>query len=347
MIKVSVIGSTGYAGSELVRILYGHPEVEIVSLSSHSYVGKKYNEVYGSYAHLDNLICEEDDLEKLSEISDVVFIALPHGIASNHVNEKILEKCKIIDLGADYRLKNIDTYEKWYGVAHGSKNLMAEAVYGLSELNREKIKKARLIANPGCYTTCSILCMYPLLKENIISPENIIIDAKSGVTGAGRGVSLDLHYNETNENIKAYKVASHRHVPEIEQELSEAAQSEVIINFTPHLIPMNRGILATCYGKLSGEYTYDDIKKVYTDFYGDEFFIRLMEKENYPQTKWVKGSNFCDIGFAVDERTNNVTVIGAIDNLMKGASGQAVQNMNIMFGLDEKAGLKLIPVFPA
>lgn len=346
MLKVSVIGSTGYAGSELVRLLYAHPAVEIVSLASHSYAGKKYNEVYGSYAHLNNFICEEDDLISISKKSDIVFIALPHGIASGQVTEEILKHSKIIDLGADFRLSDYAVYEKWYGVEHKGKDILQEAVYGLCEVLKEDIKKARLIANPGCYTTCSILSLYPLLKENIIDPENIIIDAKSGVTGAGRGISLDSHYNEVNENIKAYKIASHRHTPEIEQMLSIASGKEIKLSFTPHLIPMNRGILATCYGKLKDSFTYEDIKQLYEDYYGDKFFIRLLNKGNYPETKWVKGSNFCDIGFSIDERTNRIIVLGAIDNLVKGAAGQAVQNMNLISGMDEKMGLDYIPFFP-
>lgn len=346
MLKVSVIGSTGYAGSELVRLLFTHPAVEIACLASHSYAGKKYNEVYGNYAHLNNFICEEDDLISISKKSDIVFMALPHGIASGQVTEEILKHSKVIDLGADFRLSDYAVYEKWYGVAHKGKDILKEAVYGLCELLKEDIKKARLIANPGCYTTCAILSLYPLLKENIIEPENIIIDAKSGVTGAGRGVSLDSHYNEVNENIKAYKIASHRHTPEIEQMLSIASGTEIKLSFTPHLIPMNRGILATCYGKLKGSYSYGDIRQLYEDYYGDKFFIRLLNKGNYPETKWVKGSNFCDIGFSIDERTNHIIVLGAIDNLVKGAAGQAVQNMNLISGMDEKTGLDYIPFFP-
>lgn len=345
MIKVGIIGATGYAGQELVRIITQHPQAEIVTLTSQSYAGKAYNEVYSNYRHLD-YICEEEDIEKMADLCDVIFLALPHGVASKKINDDILNKVKIIDLGADFRLQDIETYEKWY-TTHYSKDILPEAIYGLCEINRDKIKDKRIVANPGCYTTCSILSMYPLVKEGIIDTSSIIIDAKSGATGAGRGLSLGNHYCELNESVKAYKIASHRHTPEIEEQLSYAAGENIIINFTPHLIPMDRGILATCYANLKGKYSYADIKAVYEKYYGKEYFIRLTNEGTFPETKWVKGSNFVDIGFAVDERTNRVIVIGAIDNLFKGAAGQAVQNMNILFGLDEKTGVDFVPVFPA
>ncbi len=347
MIKAGVIGSTGYAGQELMRILIQHPNVEIKSVTSLSYIGKRYDEVYENYRNLTELICEESDMEKLAEECDVVFMALPHGVAAKTVTKDILSKTKVIDFGADFRLKDADIYEKWYKVAHTGRELLKDAVYGLCEINREKIKKAALIANPGCYTTCSILSLYPLVAEGIIDDKSIIIDAKSGVTGAGRGMALGSMYCEANESIKAYKLASHRHTPEIEEQLSYAAGHDVVLTFTPHLTPMNRGILATCYASLKKEYSYEEIKAVYEKYYQDEYFVRLTKKGVFPETKWVKGSNFLDIGFTIDERTNRILVIGAIDNLVKGAAGQAVQNMNILFGLDEKTGLQLMPVFPA
>lgn len=347
MIKVGIVGATGYAGNELVRILMQHPHAEIKTLTSQSYIGKPFNEVYENYRDINNMICEESDLEKMAEECDVVFIALPHGVAAKQVNEKILSKTKIIDLGADFRLKNPDIYEEWYNVEHTGREILKEAVYGLCEVNRDKIKSARVVANPGCYTTCSILSLLPAVKSGIIDVSSIIIDAKSGVTGAGRGLSLDTLFDECNESIKAYKIASHRHTPEIEEQLGYGCDKDIKLIFTPHLVPMNRGILATCYGNLAKDVTYEDVKKIYEDFYKDEYFVRLTKKGVFPQTRWVKGSNFVDIGFEIDKRTNRLIVIGAIDNLQKGAAGQAVQNMNILFGLDEKTGLCAPPIFPA
>lgn len=345
MIKAGIIGATGYAGSELVRILTFHPEAEVTAITSQSYKGKKYSGIYENFRHIDN-ICEEENIEEMSERCDVIFLALPHGVASKKITEKILNNAKIIDLGADFRLKDWEVYEKWYNTEHMAKEMLHEAVYGLCEINREKIKGRRIVANPGCYTTCSILSLYPLLKEKMINKNSIIIDAKSGVTGAGRGVSLGSHFDEVNESVKAYKIASHRHTPEIEEQLGYAAGEDIVISFTPHLIPMNRGILATCYAELNSSYSYEQIREAYEKYYENEYFIRLTKKGVFPETKWVKASNFCDIGFAVDQRTNRIIVVGAIDNLFKGAAGQAVQNMNILFGLDEKTGISQVPVFP-
>ncbi len=345
MIKAGIIGATGYAGSELVRILTNHPNAEITTITSQSYKSQNYGDIYENFRHIEK-ICEEENIEDMAENLDVIFLALPHGVASKKVNEKILEKTKIIDLGADFRLQNINVYESWYKTKHEAKNILPEAVYGLCEINREKIKGKRIIANPGCYTTCSILSLYPLVKEKMIDINTIIIDAKSGVTGAGRGLSLGTHYDEVNESTKAYKIASHRHTPEIEEQLSYAANEKIILSFTPHLIPMNRGILVTCYASLNNNYNYSDIKSAYKKYYENEYFIRLTKEGVFPETKWVKGSNFCDIGFTIDKRTNRVIITGAIDNLYKGAAGQAVQNMNILFGLDEKEGLSQPAAFP-
>lgn len=347
MIKAGIIGATGYAGSELVRILMQHPEVEIRTMTAHSYVGKQYDEVYESYREINEMVCEDLDIEKMAEECDVIFMALPHGVASKVITEDILNKTKVIDFGADFRLSDADVYEKWYGVKHFGRDTLEKAVYGLCEANREEIKKKSLIANPGCYTTCSILSLRPLLLDGLIDEDSIIIDAKSGVTGAGRGLSLPTMYDECNESVKAYKIASHRHTPEIEEQLSKAAKKEITLNFTPHLIPMNRGILATCYTKLKSPMTYDEVKAVYEKYYKNEYFIRLTKKGVFPETRWVKGSNFLDIGFTIDERTGRIIVIGAIDNLVKGAAGQAVQNMNLLFGLNEKCGLTFAPIFPA
>ena len=345
MIKVGIIGATGYAGSELVRLITQHPKAELVTMTSQSYAGQEYKEVYSNYSHLD-YVCEEEHIEEMAEKCDVIFLALPHGVASKKINADILSKTKIIDLGADFRIQDVDVYEKWY-TTHYSKDILPEAVYGLCEINRDKIKGKRIVANPGCYTSCSILSLYPLVKEGMIDLSSIIIDAKSGATGAGRGLSLGNHYCELNESVKAYKVASHRHTPEIEEQLSIAAGQDIVLNFTPHLIPMDRGILATCYATLNKKYTYDDIRKAYEKHYGNEHFIRLTKEGVFPETKWVKGSNFVDIGFTVDERTNRVIVIGALDNLFKGAAGQAVQNMNIIMGIEETTGIYYVPIFPA
>jgi N-acetyl-gamma-glutamyl-phosphate reductase len=309
-------------------------------------VGKPLSDVYYNYLDITDLNCEAEDIEKMADQCDVIFLALPHGVTSEKVTAKLLEKSKVIDLGADFRFKDIEVYEKWY-VEHKGKDLVDEAVYGLCEVNRDKIKNSRLVGNPGCYTTCSILALYPLVKEGVIKLDTIIIDAKSGTTGAGRSANLGSLYCEVNESIKAYKIASHRHMPEIEEQLSFAAGEKINLIFTPHLVPMNRGILATSYAKLNKQMTYEQIRDIYMKYYGNEHFVRIVKQNNFPETKWVKASNFCDIGFTVDEHTGTVIVVSALDNLVKGAAGQAVQNMNIMFGLDEKMGLEGIPVFPA
>ena len=277
---------------------------------------------------------------------DVVFTATPQGLCASLVDEDVLSKAKVIDLSADFRIKDVSVYEKWYKLTHASPRFIGEAVYGLPEINREKVKRARLIANPGCFPTCSFLSMYPLVKEGLIDPNTIIIDAKSGTSGAGRGSKVDSLYCEVNENIKAYGVASHRHTPEIEEQLSCAAGKPVTISFTPHLVPMNRGILVTAYASLTKKVSYEEVKAVYDKYYRDEYFVRVLEKDVVPQTRWVEGSNFADVNFKIDTRTNRVVMMGAIDNMVKGAAGQAIQNMNLMFGLPENTGLKQIPIFP-
>lgn len=345
MIKAGIIGSTGYAGQELVRLLHHHSDVEISFVSSQSYSDKDYSKVFGNFYNAMNIKCinTPENIEGLD--IDVLFTALPHGITSSMISQKALDKFKIIDLGADFRLKNVDVYEQWY-TTHHSKELLKDAIYGLCELNRSKIKNTSLLANPGCYTTCSILAMAPLLKENLIDPSSIIIDAKSGVTGAGRGINLATHYTECNETIKAYNIGAHRHTPEIEEQLSYAAGKDILVNFTPHLVPMNRGILVTAYANLKNISDYDEVYSAYEKIYSKEQFIRLLPKGIPAETKWVKGSNYTDIGFTIDTRTNRVIVTAAIDNLIKGAAGQAVQNMNIMFGLRENTGLEFLSPFP-
>lgn len=346
MIKVGIIGSTGYAGAELVRILTAHKEAEIVWYGSRSYIDKKYASVYQNMFQIVDAVCLDDNMEELADQVDVIFTATPQGLCASLVNEEILSKVKIIDLSADFRIKDVSVYEKWYGIEHKSPEFIEEAVYGLCEVNREDVKKARLVANPGCYTTCSILTAYPLAKEGLIDLSTLIIDAKSGTSGAGRGAKLPNLFCEVNENMKAYGIASHRHTPEIEEQLGYASGEEVVLNFTPHLVPMNRGILATEYAKLTKKVTYEEIKAVYDKYYAKEKFVRVLDKDVFPETKWVEGSNYVDINFKIDERTGRIIMIGAIDNLVKGAAGQAVQNMNLMFGLKETEGLELVPMFP-
>lgn len=338
MIKAEVLGATGYAGIELVRILSNHPEVKLEVLGSHSFDGQPISEVYANFAHVLDMNCEEVYLDRVARC-DVAFTALPHG-ASKDVIPSLIEKgLKVIDLSGDFRYDNIEVYEKWYGQEHSSPELLKESVYGLCELYRDKVKDARLVGNPGCYTTCSILGAYPILKSGLGNSKNIIVDAKSGVTGAGRGLGLGTHFCECTENTKAYKIATHRHTSEIEQELSKAADREVMISFTPHLIPQKRGIFSTIYVNLNKPCTTEEIINVYKDFYKDEYFVRVKDDGKLPETKHVAGSNFVDIGIVVDERLNRAVIVSAIDNLFKGAAGQAVQNMNIMFGLDEKTGI--------
>ena len=344
MIKVGIIGATGYAGSELVRILLGHKDVEIKWYGSRSYIDKKYASIYQNFFQLVDANCMDDNMEVLADQVDVIFTATPQGLCASLVNEEILSKVKIIDLSADFRIKDVKVYEEWYKLEHKSPQFIEEAVYGLCEINREDVKKARLVANPGCYTTCSILTCYPLVKEGIIDPNTIIVDAKSGTSGAGRGAKVDNLFCEVNENMKAYGVATHRHTPEIEEQLGYACGEKITINFTPHLVPMNRGILATAYASLKKDVTYEEVKAIYDKYYADEKFVRVLEKDVCPQTKWVEGSNYVDVNFKIDPRTNRIIMMGAIDNLVKGAAGQAVQNMNLMFGLEETTGLRLKPV---
>lgn len=338
MIKTAVLGATGYAGIELVRILSSHPEADIRVLGSQSFDGQPISEVYKNFAHVLELECEKLDLDKVSEC-DVAFTALPHGASKDVIPSLIDRGLKVIDLSGDFRYDDVKVYEEWYGQKHSSPELLAESVYGLPELYRDRIKDARLIGNPGCYTTCSILGAYPLLKSGLGSSENVIVDAKSGVTGAGRGLALAYHFCECTENTKAYKVATHRHTSEIEQELSKAAGREVIISFTPHLIPQKRGILSTIYINLNKECTTEELVELYKDFYKGEYFIRVKEAGELPETKHVAGSNFVDIGIVADPRTKRAVIVSALDNIYKGAAGQAVQNMNLMLGLDEKTGI--------
>ncbi len=346
MIKVGIIGSTGYAGGELARLLLQRDDIEIKWYGSRSYIGQKYASLYPNMYKIVDEECMDDNMKELAGQVDVVFTATPQGLCASLVDEEILSKVKIIDLSADFRIKDVSVYEEWYKLTHASPQFLEEAVYGLPEVNRERVKKARLIANPGCFPTCSFLSVYPLVKEGLVDPDTIIIDAKSGTSGAGRGAKMDSLYCEVNENIKAYGVGTHRHTPEIEEQLSYAAGRPVTISFTPHLVPMNRGILVTAYGSLTKEVAYEEVRAVYDKYYKDEFFVRVLEKDVVPQTRWVEGSNFADVNFKIDPRTRRIVMMGAIDNMVKGAAGQAIQNMNLMFGLPENTGLKQIPVFP-
>lgn len=346
MIKAGIIGSTGYAGGELARLLLQRDDIEIKWYGSRSYIGQKYASLYPNMYKIVDEECMDDNMKELAGQVDVVFTATPQGLCASLVDGEILSKVRIIDLSADFRIKDVSVYEEWYKLTHASPQFIEEAVYGLPEVNRDKVKQARLIANPGCFPTCSFLSVYPLVKEGLVDPDTIIIDAKSGTSGAGRGAKMDSLYCEVNENIKAYGVGTHRHTPEIEEQLSYAAGRPVTISFTPHLVPMNRGILVTAYGSLTKEVSYEEVRDVYHTYYKDEFFVRVLEKDVVPQTRWVEGSNFADVNFKIDPRTRRIVMMGAIDNMVKGAAGQAIQNMNLMFGLPENTGLKQVPVFP-
>lgn len=341
MIQVGIIGATGYAGAELVRLLMNHPKVKIAALSSVSFKGKKISDVYESYKSLNDMVCQDE--ETVIEKSDVVFAALPHGL-SQETAEKCYKKNKVfIDLGADFRLDKEDEYKEWYNGTFLNKDLHKESVYGLPEFFREDIKGKRIIANPGCYTTGAPLALAPAIVSEIISENNIICDSKSGVTGAGRSPSSITHFPEMNEGFHAYAVANHRHTPEIEQTLSKLSGKKVKVTFVPHLIPVNRGILSTCYGKLNKDITIDKIIKEYKKFYKDDSFIRILDNGKTANIKNVKYSNFCDISLHIDNRTNTFIATSAIDNMVKGAAGQAIQNMNIVLNFKEDTGLKIVP----
>ena len=348
MIKVGIIGATGYAGNELVRLLLGHKDAEIVWLGSRSYIDQNYSDVYRNMFKLVDAKCMDDNMEQLANEVDVIFTATPQGLCASLVNDEILSKTKIIDLSADFRLKDVNVYEQWYKLENKAPQYIDEAVYGLCEINRDKVSKdTRIIANPGCYTTTSILTLYPMVKEGIINPDTIIIDAKSGTSGAGRGAKVANLFCEVNESMKAYGVGTHRHTPEIEEQLGYACgRDDLKLIFTPHLVPMNRGILVTAYANLAKDVTYEDVKAAYDKYYDKEYFVRVLPKDVCPETRWVEGSNFVDIGFKIEPRTNRLIMMGALDNLVKGAAGQAVQNMNLLFGLPENEGLQLAPMFP-
>lgn len=344
MVKVGIFGATGYTGVELIRILSKHEKVEIKYLSSQSYNTKAISDVYSSLIGFCDKVLEEVDFQKAMSECDVIFTALPSGHASKIAREAVKKGVKVIDLGADFRFDDYSVYKEWYSGDYEDYGDI-KRVYGIPEIYRDDIKEAQVVGNPGCYPTSVILGLMPLLKNGIIEGK-IIVDSKSGVSGAGRSPSQNNIYAECNENIKAYNVAKHRHIPEMEQELSKIFGERVSVVFTPHLAPMTRGILSTMYCKLKKDMDVNTVYNIYTDFYKNEYFVKVLQPGDYPATKNVYGSNFCHIGFEVDKHTNTLIVMSAIDNLVKGASGQAVQNMNIMFGIDENTGLDIVPIYP-
>ena len=344
MIKAGIIGATGYAGQQLASLLVNHPEAEIKFVSSNSYAGQLFSDIYPQfYKILDMPLLSTEEAKAAMSDVDVVFTALPNGLVFELAQLALEKGIKIIDFSADFRLDDPDVYEEWYKTEHTAKDLISKQVYGLAELWRDKIKGADLIANPGCYTTASILAISALLREDgLVDTDHIIIDAKSGITGSGRKKDLSLLYAEAGESVKAYGIAHHRHTPEIEQELSKVAGKEIHVQFTPHLMPMKRGILATIYVDLKKDVTEDDLYAVYEKYYGDENFIRI--RRGMCETRFVVGTNFCDISVRVDRRTHRAIITSCIDNMVKGAAGQAVQNMNVAFGLEETAGLKTMNI---
>lgn len=345
MTKVSILGATGYAGAELVKLILQHPNATLTHITSESHTGQALADVYPHMRGITDLTLESmDNLEAIAKDSDFIFIALPHGHAMAVGKALSDTPVKIIDLGADYRFSDTKVYEAWYHVPHTHPG--APSVYGLAELNREAIKSAKIIGNAGCYTTASILALAPLVKNHMIQTNSIIIDAKSGTSGAGRSAKLDTHYPEFYDAFKAYGVATHRHTPEIEAALGKLNGAPIMLNFTPHLVPMSRGILATAYANLNEGVTPDAVSQAFEKAYATEPFVRLLGLNAYPNTKYVRGSNFIDIAWHIDERTGRVIVLSAIDNLVKGAAGQAVQNFNIACGYEETTGLKLVPMYP-
>ncbi|RKJ39877.1 N-acetyl-gamma-glutamyl-phosphate reductase [Acutalibacter sp. 1XD8-33] len=341
-VKAGVVGATGYAGAELCRLLLGHPQAELSAISSVGFQGQPLSAVYPAYYNICDMICESQ--EDVVEKSDVIFAALPHGLSQELAAQCMAAGKAFIDLGADFRLESEEVYQEWYGGAFTDPALHKQAVYGLPELFREEIRGKKLIANPGCYTTAVPLALVPALEAGLIETEGIVADCKSGVTGAGRKPTQGSHYPELNEGFTAYKVACHRHTPEMEQTLSRIAGKEMRLTFVPHLLPINRGILATCYVRMKPGATLEKLRAAYESRYAGEYFIRLLPQGQAANVKNVRGTNFCDLSLFVDARTGTFAAISAIDNMVKGAAGQAVQNMNLAFGLEETAGLKLVPM---
>lgn len=341
MIKAGIIGATGYAGVELVRLLVNHPEVEIAAISSVSYEGKSLSEIYPNLKEIVDDILTND--ENVIDKSDVIFASLPHGLSEKYAKLCDEKNKKFIDLGADFRLYNEEDYNEWYGLNYNEKDLHNKSIYALPEIYREKIKDYNIIGNPGCYPTSIALGLYPLLKNKVADVKHIIIDSKSGVSGSGRKMTQNTHYPDLNETFTAYKVAQHRHTPEIEQTISDIAEEKALITFVPHLLPINRGILSTIYVDLNKDVTLEEVYQMYVKQYENEPFVRVRNLGEVANIKNIRFSNYCDISLHKDERTNRIIVVSTIDNMVKGAAGQAIQNMNILFGLDETTGLKLVP----
>jgi N-acetyl-gamma-glutamyl-phosphate reductase len=345
MIKVAIIGASGYTGVELARILCNHPAIALTAVTSRQYEGQALSRVFPNLYKKTDLICENLSAEELCSRADFFFTAVPHKTAMDIVPKLLAADKKVVDLSADFRIRDVLVYEQWYQ-KHTAPQALAEAVYGLPELYREAIKTSRLIANPGCYPTSIILGLAPLLKAGIINPQSIIADSKSGTSGAGRSAQVGTLYCEVADGFRAYKVAAHRHTPEIEQEINRLGGCNVNISFTPHLLPISRGILSTVYAQLTGNFDTEEIQDLYKEMYDDEYFVRVLPEDSFPATQYVRGSNFCDIGFKIDPRTGRIIIMSAIDNIVKGAAGQAVQNMNLMCGFPETAGLEGAPFFP-
>lgn len=343
--KVGIIGATGYTGVELLRLLIHHPEVEVTALTSQKYAGVPIGQVFPSLLKHLEIICEELSVEQISKKTDFVFTALPHKTAMETVPLFYRSGKRVVDLSADFRLKDSAVYERWYQ-KHTASDILGESVYGLPELHRDKIRNAKIVGNPGCYPTGALIGLIPLIKKGLISLEGIVVDSKSGVSGAGRDVVLESLFCEVNEGVKAYKIFAHRHTPEIEQEASLLAQKKIAVTFVPHLIPMDRGILTTLYVHLTKKMKTEELLNAFQEVYGEEPFVRIYPKGKLPNTKDVRGSNFCDIGMTVNEAGDRAVIVTAIDNLVKGASGEAVQNMNIMLGYPETMGLDVVPLFP-
>lgn len=346
MIRVGIVGATGYGGAELIRLLSAHPQVQIANLYSSSAEGEALENVFAHVYHLGLPTLSPIDAERMSKENDVIFLAAPAGVSAKLSPQVVELGGKVIDLSGDFRLESTDVYQTWYKREPASADWLKKAVYGLTEWNQEQVAGASLIANPGCYPTATLLALIPLAKSGWVEPRSWIVDAKSGVSGAGRGVSLGVHFSEINESMHAYKVAKHQHTPEIEQEMFRQSGVEAVVQFTPHLVPMTRGILVTAYGQLTGQVTQAQVQELLTSTYADKPFVRVRPAGSHPRTKDVYGSNYCDIAVHVDERTQKVVLLSVIDNMVKGAAGQAIHNMNVMFGLPETMGLPLVPVFP-
>ena len=341
MIKVGIVGATGYTGAELIKLIYNHPYAELSVITSKTFEGQPISNIFPLFNNIINIKCQKLDVDVISEQADVVFLCLPHKVSMEYVPKFYKNGIKVIDLSADYRFKNVKTYESAYQ-KHNSKELLEKSVYGLSEIYRDEIQNADIIGNPGCYPTSFLLPMIPLVKEKVIDTNLIISDSKSGVSGAGRAPSLATHYCETNESFKPYKVSKHRHTPEMEEKLTENSDKKINITFVPHLLPITRGMLTTIYTNIIGKVTRTNIEEIFHHYYKNKFFIRVLQKENFPDILSVKNTNFCDIGFHKDKNSERLIIVSAIDNLLKGAAGQAVQNMNIIFNFKEDVGLNRI-----